>query len=460
MNIVLVVVDSLRARSLRPGTPDRPRTPFLDRLAHDTVTFSRAYSSECWTLPAHMSMFTGLLPSEHGAHFQTMAYRRPAPTIAELLAAAGYHTEVITRNSLFDDTVPGATRGFATNTRLLADLRVGVTPFALVLALAKPRVRRLIEASGFFSALQKRNREFIVTLLRLGIPADVLVLNRALDVMGRCRRNRRPYFLFVNLYDVHAPYSPSPRSPMRSWATPRGWAENLRLPWVLPKISSHAYLRPGFRLSDANRRMLLGRYHRAIELMDGKVEAFFAAARGAGLLDDTLVVLTSDHGEAFGDHGLYLHDASVYDTHLHVPLWIHHPALAPARVDDVVTTRDLHALFRAVGLREGLKGTMLDPHACAAYPVALAEHFHYPYTNGLLPRYCQNVAAAVVGHRKAVLQAGATLQYDLSADPDEEAPTSSTLAAFEADCRRDGAPRSAIAAALEHLQRWQFAAAA
>ena len=125
------------------------------------------------------------------------------------------------------------------------------------------------------------------------------------------------------------------------------------LPWVLPKVSSHAYLRPGFRLSDGSRRMLLGRYRRSIELMDVKLERFWNEARSAGLLDDTLVVVTADHGEAFGEHDLYFHDASVYDTHLHVPLWIHHPALAPAVVDDVVSTR---ALFDV--LWEGARGTV------------------------------------------------------------------------------------------------------
>ena len=95
MNVVLLVVDSLRACSLREGATDRPRTPFMDALARDTVCFRRAYATECWTLPTHLSMFTGLLPSEHGAHFQTMAYGGGTPTVAETCARAGYHTEVM-----------------------------------------------------------------------------------------------------------------------------------------------------------------------------------------------------------------------------------------------------------------------------------------------------------------------------------------------------------------------------
>ena len=104
------------------------------------------------------------------------------------------------------------------------------------------------------------------------------------------------------------------------------------LPSVLPQVSGHAYLRPGFHLSaraapDAPRP--LPPRHRA----DGRqARCDSTTPRAArGLLDDTLLVVTSDHGEAFGEHGLYFHDASVYETHLHVPLWIHHPDRAPRR---------------------------------------------------------------------------------------------------------------------------------
>ena len=82
MNVVLLIVDSLRARSLGNG-PDAPRTPFMARLDRDTLSFRRAYASECWTLPTHLSMFTGQLPAEHGAHFQSMAYTGGTPTVAE-----------------------------------------------------------------------------------------------------------------------------------------------------------------------------------------------------------------------------------------------------------------------------------------------------------------------------------------------------------------------------------------
>src|SRR5258706_14502978 len=122
MNIVLLVIDSLRAKSLGAAGAATLQTPFFDALNAEAVAFRRAYATECWTLPAHLSMFTGLLPSEHGAHFQTMAYARTAPTIAEILGAAGYHTELVTRNFVFDGTIPGAPRGFQRQSRPLATL--------------------------------------------------------------------------------------------------------------------------------------------------------------------------------------------------------------------------------------------------------------------------------------------------------------------------------------------------
>jgi arylsulfatase A-like enzyme len=271
--------------------------------------------------------------------------------------------------------------------------------------------------------------------------------------MADHRRRGQPFFLFLNLYDVHAPYSPSPASPLRSFGSLSGCIENLALPFVLPRVSGHAYLRPGFHLSAWSRQMLLGRYHRAIELMDAKLADFYAAARGAHLLDDTLLIVTSDHGEAFGDHELYFHDASVYDTHLHVPLWIHHPDVPAAVVDEVVSTRDLFGLIGAVGLGQDLRGTLLHPAHRRAHPIALAEHFHYPHTDGLLARYTQNLAAAVVGRHKIIVRREGTEYYDLGSDPGETAPAGGTRADFEGACRRDGLPAAAIAAAIAHVRR-------
>ena len=94
---------------LRGGSRRRPRASV------GPMRRSAGPSRRTW------SMFTGLLPSEHGAHFQSMAYRLPCPTVAERFAAAGYHTEIITRNSIFDGSLPGVTRGFTRITRPVSE---------------------------------------------------------------------------------------------------------------------------------------------------------------------------------------------------------------------------------------------------------------------------------------------------------------------------------------------------
>jgi arylsulfatase A-like enzyme len=455
LNILFLVIDSLRAASLTKAG-SHPRTPFFDRLDHEMTSFRRAYAAECWTLPSHVSMFTGLLPSVHGAHFQHMGYTGASPTIAEIVAEKGYHTEIVTRNFMFDGTMPGITRGFQVNTQLLSELKA-LHPFNWILALTRSRSRRLVRETGFFHPRHHDSREFLARYSRSMIPADELCLEHLARRMRelRDRRPRTPFFLFCNLYDVHWPYPPAVDSVLAPLSSPQGWIDNAMLPFVLPSIGSHGYLRPKFHLSHRSRDFLLRRYHRAIELMDQKLARFFGDAN-ASLLDDTLVIVTSDHGEGFGEHGLYLHDASVYDTHLHVPLWIHHPGCNAAVVDDLVTTRDLFGLMRSAADGKSYRGTILDAEYRAANAIALAEHFHYTRVPDMLPRYRQNIGAAICDGEKIVVRREGLQRYDLQADPGEAHPQPADVEAIGAQWRAATAATN-HSAALTWLRHWDAA---
>ena len=436
MNVVLLVIDSLRARSLNALGGSGPPTPFLDRLGRETLCFTRAYATDCWTLPSHASMFTGLLPSEHGAHFQHMALGTDAPTVAETLSARGFETSVVTRNFVFDGTIPGITRGFQQQRAVCAptDRRSLV---ALFLAAAKPRVRRHFRQTGFFHPFHRDSSEFLQRFARALLPADELALAEVLAQMRGFRARRRPYFIFCNLYDVHAPYPPTNTSLLEPSTSMRTVIDNLRFPWVMSRLGAHTYLRTGFRLGDTNRQLLLRRYERAIALMDAKLSAFCELATAEGLLDDTLLIVTSDHGEAFGEHDLFLHDASVYDTHLHVPLWIRDPRRRPEAVADVVSLRGLAALMVDAGSGGDGTGTILDPSWRAEHPVAVAEHFHYPHAPRADPRYRQNVACAIAGDQKWLVRRDGVRRYDLIADPDEIHPQPASLGDVAAATRSD-----------------------
>jgi arylsulfatase A-like enzyme len=420
MNVVLLVVDSLRSQSLpRAGSPT---ASFFDTLGRTSVAFRRAYATECWTLPTHVSIFTGLLPSEHRAHFQTMSYRGPDPTIAELLRAQGFHTELVTRNSVLDGSIPGVTRGFERVERILSDYAHGLNPLSIGLAASKPRFRRQILRSGFFHPLQRDSREFLVRFAKATLPADDQVLTYALHRMEQARERDERLFLVCNLYDVHAPYPPSFRSIFRPWTSVANCIENVTMPFILPYLGGHAYLADGFRLSDANRRALLSRYECAIALMAEKLEYFVEAAAMDGLLDDTLLIITADHGEAFGEHDLYLHDASVYQTHLHVPLYIRHPALPAAEVEDVVSTRHLFGVMLSAATRGDFADTILDPCFREKHPTAVAQHFYYPHAPHMAPRFRVNQTAVIRDTTKYIQKGDRIERYDLARDPLELSP--------------------------------------
>lgn len=442
MNVLLLVIDSLRASSLRACGGGGTHTPFLDRLSERMLHFRRAYASECWTLPTHCSLFTGLMPGEHGAHFGSMAYNHATPTLAEILAASGFRTDLVTRNFVFDGNLPGITRGFQTALRPMA--QGGAHPFALILALAKPRFRRHIQETGFFHAQHRDSGSFLSNFARSLEPADVLALDRVHGRINEHRRNNQPFFLFCNLYDVHAPYPPTLESILRPFDSLEAALDNIRFPWALAHLGRHAYLQEGFELGERSRASLERRYHAAIELMDRKVEEFFAAAEADGALDDTLVILTSDHGEAFGEHELFLHDASVFNTHLHVPLWIHHPSLPAETVDDVVTTRHLFDLMRNAASTSATTGTLLDADFRAQEPIARAQHFHYPHLESMKPIYRHDAATAITASHKLVRRGQDFEYFDLDADPGEQNPQTCGIEEFARLCREDSLPAEAI----------------
>jgi hypothetical protein len=226
------------------------------------------------------------------------------------------------------------------------------------------------------------------------------------------------------------------------------------MPFVLPRLGGHAYLAPDFHISETSRELLLGRYHTAIELMSKKLSEFYSELAASGALEDTLLIITSDHGEAFGDHELYLHDSSVWQTHLHVPLYIHHPSVPPQVVDDTVSTRDLFGLMRAAAIRENPQETILDPMYRQRNPIAVAEHFFPPHVPYARSTYRQNLIAAICGSTKVMLRREGTVGLDLNHDPDETNPAPIPLEEFEASCTRHGAPREAVSRTMEHLRFW------
>jgi arylsulfatase A-like enzyme len=302
-NILLIILDTVRAINLGLYGYDRPTSPFLDALAERSIVFDRAFSSAPWTLSSHGTMFTGHLPFDLTASW-TIPLDGRHPVIAGALREEGYVTGAFVANSIFGPPVFGLDRGFIHYSQ--RPLRLGT-----VLG-ASPLIRWL---TGLY------NRTFDEHYAANRRTADDIAEE---FLRWRKRHPDRPYFAFLNLFDAHEPYDPP--SP---WDTLFGHPELRRITRDRPSATVIRDLTDG--------------YDGGIAYMDDALRRMFEALEVDGGLDNTLVIITSDHGEHLGERDLIDHGNSLYTALLHVPLVISWPGRLPGhlRVDHAVSLRDL-----------------------------------------------------------------------------------------------------------------------
>jgi arylsulfatase A-like enzyme len=321
-NLVLIVLDTVRADRLAPYGYGRLTTPGLDAFARERCRrYSDARSTSSWTLPSHASLFTGLLPDEHGATrprgesgaetvtlqaWPGQGLRTDVPTLAEILRETGYQTAAILGNISFLRHEFGLDRGF----ERYDDRRSAWIPdyLALVqLAGFHPRV-------GFLPYREGRT-----------------VTDLALRWLDR-RRTDAPFFLMLNYMEAHSPYIPA--APFdRAFG-----AERPRDP----------------RSPEPELLQLL--YDRELTSLDAQVTRLLDSIEQRGLLEDSVVIVTSDHGEAFGEHGYWLHGWNLYEETLRVPLYVkpRGPG-APGVTDEPTSGADVFRIaLRELGMREDL----------------------------------------------------------------------------------------------------------
>lgn len=309
-NVILIVLDTTRAKSMGLYGYARPTTPEIDRFAARGVVFDHALSTAPWTLPSHGSMFTGQLPRTIGGDW--MAPTDPEQrTIAEALYARGYLTAGFSANRGYTGGEFGLGRGF---------------------------VHYDVHGSSFGDALRRTSVGAALTPLarevfgrhdNLGRKSAEHVTRDALAWMS-VRDRDRPYFVFLNYFDAHAPYlSPAEFSGRFSPTRPNG----------------DIWSRPLDSWSPGEIAQLQNAYDGGLAYMDHHVGRLLDALATRGDLENTVVIITSDHGEQFGEHGLLEHSASLYMSLLHVPLAVVFPSRVPAerRVAASVSLRDLPA---------------------------------------------------------------------------------------------------------------------
>ncbi|WP_406694850.1 sulfatase [Singulisphaera sp. Ch08] len=335
-NVLLIVLDTVRADRLSLYGYDRDTTPNLSRLARRGVKFEQARSTAPWTLPSHCTMLTGLYPHQisaglHGPLDQTQA------TLAEFLAANGYATGGFVANTTYCGAETGLNRGFAHYED--HDL----SPWGILCSTAIGK-RVLSHAVGFVYAPLGESRKSDLRKDAARINRDMLAW---IDQQGD-----RPFFAFANYFDVHNPYMPPSTFTRHFGVIPKSSEDFTTLDrwFILDKKT----------LAPRDIQLVNDAYDDCIASLDEQLGRLFDDLEKRGRLDNTLVIVTADHGEHFGEHELYGHASSLYDQEIHVPLLALLPRRAHAgrSVADPVSLRDLPATVTSL---LGLGGTSPFP---------------------------------------------------------------------------------------------------
>lgn len=375
-NILFIILDTLRRDHLGIYGYPRQTSPHLDYFAQDATIFNRAISPAQWTIPAHSSLFTGTYPSTHGLH---QAYQRLSgshPTLAEILQMADYHTVAFCNNPLLGILETDLQRGFDHFFNY-----AGATPERPV-DMRRSRARRAA-ASALRQVARRVSNQFAHSdfLFRMSLsPTFVPIWSRLVNFKGSTTQSledlltywrqhnaggaAKPLFAFVNLMGAHTPYRP-PQQVLdriapelkRDKAVFRFMAQHNAdgLGWISP---------PEAPLKDWQQHALEAFYSAEIAYQDEQLGRLLQGLKQSGALDNTLVVITADHGEGHGDHGFNGHSFVVYQELVHVPLIVHYPAQFPAgkRIQTSVSTRRIfHTVLDAAGIKPPLDEA--DPNA-------------------------------------------------------------------------------------------------
>ncbi len=345
-NVLLVVLDTVRASALGLHGYEKDTTPELSRLASESIVFDSAIATTSWTLPTHVALLTGRHRHETQAHWKG-PLEAGAPTLAEWFVGLGHTTGGFVANLTYCDRTFGLDRGFVHYADY--DLRPGHVVHTS--SIAQRVAGALADLAGSQELLWRKPAP--------GVFGDTLAWIDA--------RGERPFFAFLNLYDAHAPYLP-----------PEPYASRFGDVAQLGDYQRE-YAKGGSHHRDEFTPQQLASAHAAydacIAALDADIGRFVAALRERGVLDRTVLVITSDHGEAFGEHAGVGHGKELYDESVRVPLLIRLPggAAGGTRVAQPVSLRDVPATLQSLvdpGNPPTLPGSSLAPtwDAAAAPP--------------------------------------------------------------------------------------------
>jgi len=371
-NVLFVLLDTLRADRLGSYGNTDGLSPNLDRLAAESLVFDQCWSTSSWTMPSVSALMTGVHQEVHGGKHENSRINPALDTLAGQLSRAGYDSVAITEGGLFRG-IYGHDHGF----RRFFEHRKGIAH-----GVEQARVWYANEASAGGAA---------------------------------------PWFMVLHSYEVHEPYEPDgellekiraelPPELAKRITRPTDFAELYHAGQWTGEVSA--------TVSEAMERL----YDAEVRFADAQVGAFLDELRADGVLDDTLVVVTADHGEEFGEHGMIGHGDSLYPEQLHVPLMLRFPDGWRAGERETAPTSHIHlppTILDAVGLGAGLEGTTFAGESMLRGPSDMPI-YAWRYRDGERHLFALRVGDELVVEGEYDLarpEAGAPEIYDLGKDP-------------------------------------------
>lgn len=380
-NILFVTLDTTRVDHLSCYGYNRETTPNTDRVAEEGHKFIRAVSTSSWTLPAHASIFTGTYPSRHGARFAPKDAMANAPlhvnrlddqfpTLAEILNENGYATAGIGGGPWFHQRF-GLGRGFT--------------------FYDDPAIEG---GAQWMSRTAKEVNEIAIDWLR--------------------NNRKHPFFLFINYFDPHTPYT-APKPFSEKFGAPQGITDAFD---VATKLMT-----AGEKLTDAELESLLLAYDNEIAYADHFLGKLLEEMKALDVYDSSIIIITSDHGEYFGEHDLLTHSVMVYEEVARIPLIIRFPESLDEEmpVDNYVQLTDLMPTILnklAIPVPSNVQGGVIGN---LEHPIIVESFQHFDYTKMYGNRFDNDWRALYRDNFKYIWTQNSDPQlFDLSTDPHEQ----------------------------------------
>jgi len=335
MNVLLIVLDTVRKDHLSCYGYDKNITPYIDKLAKNSTLFTKAYSTSSWTLPSHASMFTGLYTYSHGASQEHLFLEERFTTLAEILRKNGYQTAAFSANP-FVGSGTNMFQGFNHKTEIITKVR------------KKNFIQKTRES--FFHIIHQHPINFSI--------------KRWWTLQYK---QKKPFFVFINYIDAHAPYIPPKR-----YIKQNGKKEYMSRIKSLPQ-NWPLYYKGDIKYSEEEFELLRGLYDAEIKYLDDSLKdllEFLSKRKG---LKNTLLIVISDHGENIGDHGLIDHVFCLYNTTISIPLIINHPYLFP-KGEECNSPVQINDIFPTITSVCNIK-----------------NQYNYDYVYSLLPKYWKEI---------------------------------------------------------------------